>query len=321
MKTNFTVSLTMIFTLVLTFSNFAQDYSSELNKIPEHNLTITQSVDPDSIFANGSLACRQAETNFTGKNSYWRSFVLSDFGMTDGFSVTSVDIGIQQAFAGNGGVQPLTCNLFITDGTPFPNGFPTSLTLIGTATMDVPDQTVSHFSIHVTGVAPGGSELVVEISVPLGIIEKNIFFIGINDFGETAPSYILADSCGFSNPVPPPNGTGIPEQHYVMSVTGDMGVTSIEDDNKSSMTFKLNQNYPNPFNPTTKIKYQIPTGGIVSLKVYDDLGREVTALVNEEKPTGSYVVEFDASNLASGVYFYKLQAENFIQTKKMILLR
>jgi Secretion system C-terminal sorting domain len=321
MKTNFTVSLTMIFTLVLTFSNFAQDYSSELDKIPEHNLTITQSVDPDSIFANGSLACRQAETNFTGKNSYWRSFVLSDFGMTDGFSVTSVDIGIQQAFAGNGGVQPLTCNLFITDGTPFPNGFPTSLTLIGTATMDVPDQTVSHFSIPVTGVAPGGSELVVDISVPFGIIEKNIFFIGINDFGETAPSYILADSCGFSNPVPPPNGNGIPEQHYVMSVTCDMGVALIEDDNKSSMTFMLNQNYPNPFNPTTTIKYQLSENNFVSVKVYDVLGEEIASLVNEKKVAGSYEVNFDASNLTSGIYFYTMQTGSFVETKKMVLLR
>ncbi len=321
MKTNFTVSLTIIFTLVLTFSNFAQDYSSEQNKIPEHNITFTQSVDPDSIFAKGSLACRQAETNFTGKNSYWRSFVLSDFGMTDGFSVTSVDIGIQQAFAGNGGVQPLTCNLFITDGTPFPNGFPISLTLIGTATIDVPDQTVSHFSIPVTGVAPGGSELVVEISVPFGIIEKNIFFIGINDFGETAPSYILADSCGFSNPVPPPNGTGIPEQHYVMSVTGDMGVTLIEDDNKSSMTFMLNQNYPNPFNPSTTIKYQLPENGFVSIKVYDVLGKEVASVVNEEKAAGSYEVNLDAGKLSSGIYFYTMQAGNFVETKKMVLMK
>ena len=84
---------------------------------------------------------------------------------------------------------------------------------------------------------------------------------------------------------------------------------------------ELFQNYPNPFNPTTKIKYQIPTDGIASLKVYDDLGREVAALVNEEKPTGSYVVEFDASNLASGIYFYKLQAGKYIETKKMVLLK
>lgn len=85
--------------------------------------------------------------------------------------------------------------------------------------------------------------------------------------------------------------------------------------------FILEQNYPNPFNPTTKIKYQIPEAGFISLIVYDILGREVATLVNEEKPTGSYDIEFDGSGLSSGVYFYKLQTGNFSSIKKMILMR
>ncbi len=88
----------------------------------------------------------------------------------------------------------------------------------------------------------------------------------------------------------------------------------------------LYQNYPNPFNPTTKIKYSIPfveTRYIpsVQIKVYDILGREVATLVNKEKQPGNYEVEFNASNLSSGVYFYKLTAGIFVETKKMILLR
>jgi len=90
--------------------------------------------------------------------------------------------------------------------------------------------------------------------------------------------------------------------------------------------FVLYQNYPNPFNPTTKIKYEVPnvrTRDRVSVRiiVYDVLGNEVATLVNEEKQPGVYEVEFDASSLASGMYLYKLQAGNFVQTKKMILLR
>uniref|UniRef100_A0A832DIH5 T9SS type A sorting domain-containing protein n=1 Tax=Ignavibacterium album TaxID=591197 RepID=A0A832DIH5_9BACT len=111
--------------------------------------------------------------------------------------------------------------------------------------------------------------------------------------------------------------------------------------------YKLEQNYPNPFNPTTKIKYSIPSvilssskddkGGVtlrraqsdnkVTLKVYDILGNEIVTLVDEQKEAGYYEVEFstgsfgDATQLASGVYFYRLQAGNFIQTKKMLLLR
>jgi hypothetical protein len=85
--------------------------------------------------------------------------------------------------------------------------------------------------------------------------------------------------------------------------------------------FVLNQNYPNPFNPSTKISYSVVSDVFVSLKVYDFLGREVTALVNETKVPGIYEVIFDASNLPSGTYFYTLSAGDYVSTKKMILLR
>ena len=88
-----------------------------------------------------------------------------------------------------------------------------------------------------------------------------------------------------------------------------------------STEYSLFQNYPNPFNPTTKIKYQVPTAGLVSLRVYNLLGEVVASLVNEEKPAGNYEVNFNAANLSSGVYFYRISAGNFVETKKMILLR
>jgi hypothetical protein len=87
------------------------------------------------------------------------------------------------------------------------------------------------------------------------------------------------------------------------------------------IVYKLFQNYPNPFNPTTTIKYSIPQSGLVTLKVYDLLGKEVITLVKEEKTAGIYESVFDASHLSSGVYFYKLQSGNFIQSKKLILLK
>jgi uncharacterized delta-60 repeat protein len=85
--------------------------------------------------------------------------------------------------------------------------------------------------------------------------------------------------------------------------------------------YNLFNNYPNPFNPTTKLSFVIGNSSFVSLKVYDVLGDEVATLVNEEKPAGKYEMDFDASSLPSSVYFYQLRAGNFIQTKKMILLR
>ena len=85
--------------------------------------------------------------------------------------------------------------------------------------------------------------------------------------------------------------------------------------------YALFDNYPNPFNPSTTIKYQLPEAGFVTLRVYDILGNEVKSLVSEQKPAGTYEVSFDASSLSSGVYIYKIQAGNFINSKKMILLK
>jgi len=99
-------------------------------------------------------------------------------------------------------------------------------------------------------------------------------------------------------------------------------------DNKIELTmqFSLSQNYPNPFNPSTKIKYSIPNAGnenfhSVQLKVYDILGREVATLVNKKQGAGNYEVQFNASSLTSGIYFYKLQSGNFVESKKMVLLQ
>ena len=97
--------------------------------------------------------------------------------------------------------------------------------------------------------------------------------------------------------------------------------TSVDNEIISPQEFGIDQNYPNPFNPTTTIKYQIPELSFVTLKVYDVLGNEIATIVNEEKPIGIYEVEFDATGLPSGIYFYKLRAGTFVETKKMVLMK
>jgi hypothetical protein len=104
-------------------------------------------------------------------------------------------------------------------------------------------------------------------------------------------------------------------------IIGTPILTDIEKSDITLMDFSLFQNFPNPFNPTTRIKYQIPELSLVSIKVFDVLGNEIATLVNEERPTGSYEVEFNGSGLPSGVYFYKLQTDSFIEIKKMLLLK
>jgi len=118
-----------------------------------------------------------------------------------------------------------------------------------------------------------------------------------------------------------------PDTGYYKVVLGNL--TNVEDKrpNFQLTEFALSQNYPNPFNPETNISYQLPVSSKVSLKVYDVLGNEVATLVNEEKPAGKYQVNFNTQHttnnqqLSSGVYFYRLQAGNFVQTKKFILMK
>lgn len=102
---------------------------------------------------------------------------------------------------------------------------------------------------------------------------------------------------------------------------GTITITSIQNTNSIANDFSLAQNYPNPFNPNTVINFTLPFSGFVKLRVFNSLGKEVESLVNENLNTGSYSVKFNASDFAGGVYFYKLETENFTETKKMILIK
>ncbi len=104
-------------------------------------------------------------------------------------------------------------------------------------------------------------------------------------------------------------------------LTTDYFVVDVEDEEGLPEGYALAQNYPNPFNPTTQISFTLPQKGLVTLKVYDLLGREVADLINREMRSGAHTVEFNASNLSTGVYFYTIQAGNFTQTKKMMLIK
>ncbi len=107
------------------------------------------------------------------------------------------------------------------------------------------------------------------------------------------------------------------------------GTVDVSDNDYIPSTYSLSQNYPNPFNPTTTIKFDLPADGIITLEIYDILGRKISTLINEHRQAGSYEQVFDASSLSSGVYVYKLQVidpssnsgRSFVQSKKLILLK
>jgi serine protease AprX len=114
-----------------------------------------------------------------------------------------------------------------------------------------------------------------------------------------------------------------PEDNSVYSFNyGEYKVISdVDETSELPEGFYLSQNYPNPFNPETVIKYKLPESGDVSLKIYDILGREVATLVNEMKSSGTYEVKFNGNKLSSGVYFYSLKLGNYVNTKKMLLIK
>ena len=162
--------------------------------------------------------------------------------------------------------------------------------------------------------------------------ETKVYFNGsvINQYGSTYFTWVAKNGGTFEADLDTALVTSGNVTLYSANMTQFNAATSVEEKGNdiSPSEYILSQNYPNPFNPSTNIKYTIPNvslsgveGSRVQLKVYDVLGNEIATLVNEYKPAGSYEVEFDAENLSSGIYFYKLQSGSFTQTKKMILLR
>ena len=107
---------------------------------------------------------------------------------------------------------------------------------------------------------------------------------------------------------------------YQIKISNDKsGINGIN--NNIPVEYNLSSNYPNPFNPSTIINFAVKDAGLVSIKVFDILGAEISTLVNEIKEAGEYVVEFNANNLPSGVYIYTMQVNEFVSSKKMLLMK
>lgn len=147
-----------------------------------------------------------------------------------------------------------------------------------------------------------------------------------NSFDADGMSYSMQGKIGKSMAFSPDSalvivGTSNNSGFYIAKFLTHSLTTDIEDDRTVSNSFVLNQNYPNPFNPSTTISYSLPVQSEVEIKIYDTLGKEVAALVNEIKSAGNYSVRWNASSLSSGVYFYRISAGSYTQTKQMLLMK
>jgi hypothetical protein len=168
-----------------------------------------------------SIACVTQDGNdFHFDTSWWRAFRLADYGIEGDFTVCALEMAIEVADSGSGAGQPMTVNLWLNEETcPFPGG---ARTLIGTASVTVTDQSLTTLTIPVSGTARALSELAVEIAVPNGVPQSDVFFAGSNSAGQTAPTYISSTECGLPQPIDLA-AIGFPDSHVIMRVIGDQG--------------------------------------------------------------------------------------------------
>jgi uncharacterized protein (TIGR02145 family) len=156
-----------------------------------------------------------------------------------------------------------------------------------------------------------------------GYVNGSFNYIGIFGHWWSNTQYDTSLAWGrglFYLDAPVNNSTSVKKNGFCIRCMKDP-VNQIDDENNIESMFILYQNYPNPFNPLTQITYSIPKATNVTLKVYDILGQEIAILVNERKQTGEYNMTWNAEGVPSGVYYYRIVAGDFIETKKMLLIR
>lgn len=179
-------------------------------------VTLWQNTNTTTITANNSISCNLAGEH--ADNSYWRSFTPSAFGQTGMFTVTGVRIGIEEAAAGSGGNQPITIRVYTNSGGSFPAG---TRTLIGTTSTTIANGNLFFQNFAVTApTQPVTTEIVVEIFTPDGQAVHNRFFIGSNNLGQSAPSYISAAVCSAPNPTNVAS-LGAPDMHTLIGLIGN----------------------------------------------------------------------------------------------------
>ncbi len=199
------------------------------------------------------------------------------------------------------------------DDDPISDGFPLLGLIGGTGA-----GTINHSQGHY----PNQIDAADTASVPfLHFFLKPDDFCGVRamHYGPMGIGRVVFTSFGFET-IASASARSLFAERVTDWLTVPVGVNEFEN-NSIPTSYGLEQNYPNPFNPSTTITYSLANEEHVSLKVYDIMGREIVELVNEDQTSGTYFLEFDASSLASGMYFYKISAGNFVSTKKMVLLK
>jgi hypothetical protein len=218
---------------------------------------------------------------------------------------------------------PITyTNLSILFGQATITALPTSAFYTGSR-----DTVYKRASVSLTGIATQWLEFALDH--PFAYDNTKSLIVQLEQLGATGSAlyslgntYLTGKRRTYSTSPPPFSVQG--QDAYVYNFGVDITPVSginITSNNLIPKEYNLEQNYPNPFNPMTKINFDLPKSGMVSIKIYDILGKEIKTILNEVKNPGSYSIELDCSAFLSGVYFYKIETGGFISTKKMILIK
>ena len=303
---------------IIYYKIYAQDNSSNHNRdsSAQYNFTIINLT--NICIGTGTTSSNYPFTTFwmDGRTQIlFTAAELSAAGMGANSAITKVGFNVltasSQAMNGfNVKFQATTQTSltgFVTSGTWY-TGFSGTYTVPGTGAQNI-DMTSPYF------VWNGTSNLLVEICY------DNSAYTSYSTVASTSASgmtwgYYTDNSTGCTM-----TGGSAQANRPNTCFTFTTGVGVNPTGSELPKVYSLSQNYPNPFNPVTKINFALPKNGLVTLKIYDVLGREVRALVNEVKSAGQYSVDFNASEFSSGVYFYKLEADGFSDIKRMMLIK
>ncbi len=264
--------------------------------------TVTQSNDPNSVSANGSVACGNNAGGYTSDNYYSRAFKLSNYGVTGDFTVTEVRFGVQTAST----TLPVTINLYNQTSGTYPAG---TKSLLKSFTKTIsPADVGTVVSATTNQVVPAGATLVTEFFHD-GQDEVQVFYFGTNAAGQTAPSYLKSEGCGIMNPIATGTGAlaGFASAQWVISVVGTTGMGTVEVLNSQDVKI-----YPNPVRET--LNFGVSKGlSVDSFQIIDASGKVVKSSDARSKSS------VDVSSMAKGVYILKAKlSDGKVHVQKIV---
>ncbi len=300
----------------------AQDISSNHNRDSSSQYHFKILSQTTACLGTGTIAMGSASGPF---NTYWygnrtnllytSAEILANYGAAG--SITK--IGFQISVVGGQAMNGLNIKMQNTTLTALTGFTSTGWTTVYSGTYTVPGTGWQYIELTTPYVWNGTSNLLVEICFGNTSYTTATTVLGTTMTGmENTEYHDLSTACSYTGFTTPVAQTARANTCFVINT-----LVGVNNNNTSTIPeiYSLSQNYPNPFNPVTQIKYGIPKQGLVTMKIYDVLGREITKLVNEVKTPGSYIVDFDGTNLSSGVYFYKLEVNGFNDVKRMMLIK